>query len=120
MREENLVTINGLTGLPVGKERKQAPFVHRLPVRAFARASEKSKAAAVTLVGIYFIAGLAKETSGLRLPPSQMNQVGATAKIRSKGLSDLEEIGLISIGDRSQGRAPIITILKDAEGQTAP
>lgn len=115
MRGENLVAINGLTGLPVGQERKQPPFVHRLPVNAFARAAEKSKAAAVTLVGIYFIAGLARETSDLRLPPSQMNQVGATAKIRSKGLSDLEELGLISIRSRSQGRAPIITILRSPE-----
>lgn len=102
--------INGLTGQKVSVTKE--PFVFRLPTRSFARAAAKSKAAAVTLVGIYYVAGLAKKSRNLRLPPSRMDEAGATAQIRSKGLSDLSDLGVIEIAERRQGCAPTVSLVE--------
>ena len=99
---------NGLTGeLTAGKER----FIQRIPLDRFRIASEKSKAAVVTLGGIYYIAGMAKSKT-VRLAPSQMDAAGAIADVRKRGLRDLEEIGIIRFVEKNRGKAPTVKILE--------
>jgi hypothetical protein len=85
-------------------------FIKGIPLDSFRRASEKSKAAVVTLGAIYYIAGMAKANT-VRLAPSQMDAAGATNDVRKRGLPDLEEIGIIIIVDKGRGKAPTVTIL---------
>jgi hypothetical protein len=98
---------NGLTGEVI---KAQNRFIKRIPLDSFRRASEKSKAAVVTLGAIYYIAGMAKANT-VRLAPSQMDAAGATNDVRKRGLPDLEEIGIIIIVDKGRGKAPTVTIL---------
>jgi hypothetical protein len=98
---------NGLTGEPLKVKNR---FIKGIPLDSFRRASEKSKAAVVTLGAIYYIAGMAKANT-VRLAPSQMDAAGATNDVRKRGLPDLEEIGIIIIVDKGRGKAPTVTIL---------
>jgi hypothetical protein len=99
---------NGLTGEAITVEER---FIHRIPLDHFRRASEKSKAAVVTLGGIFYIAGMAKSDT-VRLAPSQMDAAGAGADVRKRGLRDLEEIGIIRFRERGSGKAPIVEIVR--------
>jgi hypothetical protein len=99
---------NGLTGEVIAVENR---FIKRIPLDLFRRASEKSKAAVVTLGGIHYIAGLAKSDT-VRLAPSQMGAAGAVADVRKRGLRDLEEIGIIRFTDKGRGKAPTVTIVR--------
>jgi len=99
---------NGLTGEVVAVEDR---FIHRVPLDMFRRASEKSKAAVVTLGGILYIAGMAKSDT-VRLAPSQMDAAGAVPDIRKRGLRDLEEIGIIQFVEKNRGKAPTVKIVR--------
>jgi hypothetical protein len=98
---------NGLTGEVITVKNR---FIKRVPLDLFRRASEKSKAAVVTLGGIYYIVGMAKSDT-VRLAPSQMDAAGAVADVRKRGLRDLERIGIIRFTERGRGKAPTVTIL---------
>ena len=99
---------NGLTGEVITFENR---FIKGIPLDVFRRASEKSKAAVVTLGGIFYIAGMAKSGT-VRLAPSQMDAAGAVADVRKRGLRDLEEIGIIRFVERERGRAPTVKIVR--------
>lgn len=103
---------NGLTGEAVMVEER---FIMRIPLDLFRQASEKSKAAVVTLGGILYIAGMAKSDT-VRLAPSQMDTAGAVPDVRKRGLRDLEEIGAIQFVEKARGKAPTVKILRRKEG----
>ena len=107
MRDLEGLAHNRLTGEVI---KAQNRFIKRIPLDSFRRASEKSKAAVVTLVGIYYIAGMAKSDT-VRLAPSQMDAAGAINDVRKRGLRDLEKIGIIRFTKRGRGKAPTVTIL---------
>lgn len=100
---------NGLTGEVVPVEER---FIKRIPLELFRMASEKSKAAVVTLGGIFYIAGMAK-SSTVRLAPSQMDAAGAVKDVRKRGLRDLEKIGVIRFVERGRGIAPTVAIVSE-------
>jgi hypothetical protein len=99
---------NGLTGevIPAGER-----FIKRIPLDLFRRASEKSKAAVVTLGGIFYVAGMAKSDT-VRLAPSQMDAAGAMRDVRKRGLRDLERIGVIRFVEKGRGKAPTVEIVR--------
>lgn len=107
MRDLEGLAHNGLTGEVITAKNR---FIKRIPLDSFRRASEKSKAAVVTLAGIYYIAGMAKSDT-VRLAPSQMDAAGAINDVRKRGLRDLEKIGIIRFTERGRGKAPTVTIL---------
>jgi hypothetical protein len=98
---------SGLTGEVVpGKER----FIMRKPVAAARKAAEKSKAAMASLDGLVYISGLVGEKM-FKIVPARMDEVGATKKVRHKGLKHLVEIGLVEIIDEPMGAAKTIRLL---------
>jgi len=99
---------NGLTGevVPTTKER----FIMRKPVAAARKAAGKSKAAMATLDGLVYISGLVRENK-FKIIPARMDEVGATKKVRHKGLKDLVEIGLVEIVDEPAGASKTIRLL---------
>ncbi|QTN31168.1 hypothetical protein HZ994_02110 [Akkermansiaceae bacterium] len=107
-QKEGEILHNGLTGEAIpGEER----FIKRIPLDLFRRASEKSKAAVVTLGAIFYIAGMAKSNT-FRLAPSQMDAAGAVPDVRKRGLRDLEKIGVIRFVEKGRGKAPTIKIVR--------
>ena len=98
---------NGLTGEVVSAKER---FIMRKPVMAARKAAEKSKAAMATLDGLAYIRGLVGEKV-FKIIPARMDEVGATKKVRHKGLKDLVEIGLVEIVDEPAGASKTVRLL---------
>lgn len=98
---------NGLTGESILPNER---FIKRKPVEAARKAANKSKAAMATLDGLVYICGLVGEQT-FKIIPARMDEVGATKKVRHKGLKDLAEIGLVEIIDDPPGSAKTVRLL---------
>lgn len=98
---------NGLTGEVVPTKKR---FIMRKLVEAARKAAEKSKAAMATLDGLVYINGLVGEQT-FKIIPARMDEVGATKKVRHKGLKDLVEIGLVEIVEEPTGSAKTVRLL---------
>lgn len=98
---------NGLTGEIISAKER---FIMRKPVMAARKAAEKSKAAMATLDGLTYISGLVREKV-FKIIPARMDEVGATKKVRHKGLRDLVEVGLVEIIDEPEGSAKTVRLL---------
>lgn len=82
----------------------------RKPVLATRQAAEKSKAAMATLDGLAYISGLVGKKV-FKTIPARMDEVGATKRVRHKGLKDLAEIGLVEIVDEPAGASKTVRLL---------
>lgn len=102
------VVHNGLTGRPVVNANER--FIMRKPVAATKKAARKSKAAMATLDGLAYIRGLVGKRE-FKIIPARMDEVGATKKVRHKGLKDLVEVGLIKIIAEPPGSAKTVRLL---------
>lgn len=98
---------NGLTGEVA---RAAERFIMRKPVTATRKAAGKSKSAMATLDGLTYITGLVKEKT-FKIIPARMDEVGATKKVRHKGLKDLVEIGLVEVVDEPAGASKTVRLL---------
>jgi hypothetical protein len=105
--EEGETLHNGLTGEVVPTKER---FIMRKPVAAAKKAADKSKAAMATLDGLAYISGLVGGKM-FRIIPARMDEVGATKKVRHKGLRDLVEIGLVEIADEPAGASKTVRLL---------
>ena len=106
--QEGEVLHNGLTRETASANEK---FIMRKPVTAARKAARKSKSAMSTLDGLVYISGLLKGKKKFKTIPARMDEVGATKRVRHKGLKDLVEIGLVEIVDEPKGAAKIVRLL---------
>lgn len=82
----------------------------RKPVAASKKAAGKSKSAMATLDGLVYIGGLVRSKE-FKIIPARMDEVGATKKVRHKGLRDLVEIELVEIIKEQAGASKTVRLL---------